>query len=242
MYLISEKQRPDRIAIWAAGGTMLTSLILVPFMSEKNPISNIKEWFVDMVKYGLEFIAVMLVFCRFDVIFNLTSKISVLSDFTGRSMTMMDKVCQYTAFIRNCFIAPDAGVNTTAVAHISWQLNPVTSINLVGVVILLLVIISAVWNKEKRCSLLAGGWVAFSVVILLGVGWGTKENGLILYSLYFGWAFMVLLFQLIEKIENRFNIKFLTPVLSIGSAVALAVFNIPAIMEMVNFGITYFPA
>ena len=242
MYLISEKQRPDRIVMWAAGGTMLTSLILVPFMSEKNPISNIKEWFMDMVKYGLEFITVMLVFCRFDVIFNLTTKISVLSDFTGRSMTMMDKVCQYTAFVRNCFIAPDAGVNTTAVEHISWQLNPVTSINRIGVVILLIVIISAVLNKEKRCSLLAGGWVAFSVVILLGVGWGTKENGLILYSLYFGWAFMVLLFQLIEKIENRFNIKFLTPVLSIGSAVALAVVNIPAIMEMVNFGITYFPA
>ena len=29
------------------------------------------------------------------------------------------------------------------------------------------------------------GWVLFSAIILLFIGWGTAENGLILYSLYF---------------------------------------------------------
>lgn len=241
MYLISEKQQPDRIALWGASGTLLTGMILLPFTSNKSPFKNFKEWFADMVKYGLEFVAVMLVFCRFDVIFNLTTKVSYLSGFTVRNLTLMDKVCQYTAFIRNCFTAPDAGVNTTAVDHISWQLNTVTSINSIGVIILLLVIVSTILNRDKKSSLLAAGWVAFSVVMLLGLGWGTKENGLILYALYFGWAFLVLLFQLVERIENKLNVKFLVPLLSIGCAVALAAFNIPAIMKMVNFAITYFP-
>lgn len=241
IYLISKKQRPDRIALWGAGGTLLTSLILLPFMSEKNPTRNFKEWFIDMVKFGLEFVAVMLVFCRFDVIFNLVSNISQLRDYTGKNLTFADKLYQYISFVASYFVAPDAGVNTTAVDHISWQLNPVTSINFIGVAIVSLVIVSAVLNRDKKSSLLSVGWVAFSVVMLLGLGWGTKENGLILYALYFGWAFLVLLFQLVEKIEDKLNTKFLVPVIIIGCAVVLAVINIPAIMEMVNFAITYFP-
>ena len=247
LYLISEKQHPDRIALWGAGGTLLTSMILLPFMSDNNPIRNTKEWFSDMVKFGLEFVAVMLVFCRFDVIFNLASSISSLGRFTGKTVTFADKFYQYTTFVSNCFVAPDAGVRTAAVQHspsipdISWQLNTATSINFIGIAILLFAIVSAVLNRDKRSSLLSAGWVAFSVVMLLGLGWGTKENGLILYALYFGWAFLVLLFQLVEKIEDSLNMKFLVPVFSIGCAATLAVINIPAIMEMVNFAITYFP-
>lgn len=241
IYLISENQRPERIALWGAGGTLLTSMVFLPFMSDKNPVKNFREWFADMVKFGLEFVAVMLVFCRFDVIFNLTTKVSALSGFTGRNLTLMDKIYQYISFILCCFVAPEAGVNTTAVDHISWQLNPVSSINFMGIAILLLVVVSAILNRDKKSSLLSAGWVAFSVVMLLGLGWGTKENGLILYALYFGWAFLVLLFQLVEKTEDRLNIKFLVPVFSIGCAIVLAVVNIPAIMEMVNFAITYFP-
>jgi hypothetical protein len=75
----------------------------------------------------------------------------------------------------------------------------------------------------------------------LGLGSGTKENGLILYALYFGWAFLVLLFLLVEKIENKLNIKFLIPVVTMVTVIALLVINIPAILEMVNFAITYYP-
>lgn len=241
MYLIAEKQQPDRIALWGAGGTLLTSMILLPFMSTKSPIRDFKAWFMDMVKCGLEFVALMLVFCRFDVIFNLMSKITQLSGFTGKSVTFMDKIYQYTEFIGSCFVAPNADVNTTAVDHISWQLNTATGINFAGVLILVLVLFSAFWNRDKKSSLLAVGWVGFSVVMLLGLGWGTKENGLILYALYFGWAFLVLLFQLVEKIESKLNVRYLIPIFTVCAVASLLIINIPAIMEMVNFAITYYP-
>ena len=241
IYLIAEKQQPERIVLWGAGGTLLTSMILLPFMSTKSPIKDFKSWFMDMVRYGLEFVALMLVFCRFDVIFNLMSRISFLSGFTGKTVTFADKIHQYTEFIRNCFVAPNAGVNTTAVDHISWHLNSTTGISFAGILILLLAAISAIWNRDKKSSLLAAGWVGFSVIMLLGLGWGTKENGLILYALYFGWAFLVLLFQLIEKVENKLNIKFLVPVVTMIAVAALLTINIPAIMEMVNFAIIYYP-
>lgn len=241
IYLIAEKQQPDRLALWGTGGTLLTGMILLPFLSAKSPLKDFKAWFMDMVKYGLEFVVLMLVFCRFDVIFNLLSRIYFLSSFTGKAVTFADKIYQYTDFIASCFIAPNAGVNTTFEPYISWQLNPATGINLAGILILVLVIISAVWNRDKKSSLLAAGWVGFSVVMLLGLGWGTKENGLILYALYFGWAFLVLLFQLVEKIENKLNIKFLIPVVTMVAVAALLMTNIPAIMEMLDFAITYYP-
>lgn len=241
MYLISEKQQPDRIALWGAGGTLLTSMILLPFMSTKSPIRDFKAWFMDMVKYGLEFVALMLVFCRFDVIFNLMSKISFLRGFTGKTVTFADKIYQYTEFIGSCFVAPNAGVNTTAEEHISWQLNTAAGINFAGVLILALVLFSAFWNRDKKSSLLAVGWVGFSVVMLLGLGWGTKENGLILYALYFGWAFLVILFQLVEKIESKLNVRYLIPIFTVCAVASLLIINIPAVMEMVNFAITYYP-
>ena len=241
IYLIAEKQQPERIVLWGAGGTLLTSMILLPFMSDKSPIKDFKAWLMDMVRYGLEFVALMIVFCRFDVIFNLMARISFLSGFTGKTVTFADKIYQYTEFIGSCFVAPSAGVNTAAVDHISWQLNPATGISFAGILILILVVISAIWNRDKKSSLLATGWVGFSVIMLFGLGWGTKENGLILYALYFGWAFLVLLFQLVEKVESKMNIKFLVPVVTMGAVVALLMINIPAIVEMVNFAITYYP-
>lgn len=241
IYFIVEKQYPERITLWGAGGTLLTSMILLPFISNHSPIRNFKTWFTDMVKYGFEFVAIMIVFCRLDVLLNFNSKISALSGFTGANVTFIDKIFQYVAFIGNCFFAPNAGINATAVEHISWQLDKITNINYVGVIILLLVIISAILNCDKKSSLMAIGWVFFSAVMLVGLGWGTKENGLILYSLYFGWAFLVLFYQLVEKIEKMLNVNYLVPIVSVITTVILLTINIPAIMDMVKFAITYFP-
>lgn len=241
IYQICEKHQPDRFALWGAGGTMLTSMILLPAMSEKSPFRNFKEWFADMVKYGLEFVAVMLVFCRFDVIFNLVSRISFLNGFTGKNLTFANKFYQYTAFVGNCLIAPNAGINHTAEEYISWQLNPATGVSICGILILILCLISAWVNRSKKSSMIAIGWVAFSVIILLGIGWGTEENGLILYALYFGWTFLMLLFQLIEKIGERLELRFLIPIATIFCVLELTRINISAIAEMVQFAIRYYP-
>lgn len=241
IYLITEKQQPNRIALWGATGTLLTSVVLFPSMSEKSPIKDFKHWFIDMIKYGLEFVGLMLVFCRFDIIFNLARKISFFRQFTGNATTWRSKIYQYFEFIHNCWISPNAGINTTATDHISWQLNTINNLNIISIIILLLVIISAIWNQKKKSSCIAVSWIAFSFILLVIVGWGTNENGLILYSLYFAWAFFVLLFQLIEKMEEKLNVKFIIPIVSILGTFVLLLYNIPAITEMVNFAITYFP-
>lgn len=242
IYLIAEKGQPPRLALWGAGGTLLTSMILMPFLSGRHPIRDLKGWFLDMVKYGMEFAAVMLVFCRFDVLFGLVSKVSFLGGFTGKTVTVADKVFQYTRFIRDCFAGPAAGVSTAVTDWYSWQLDTPDGICAAGVVLLLLAAVSAVWNRRDKSCLLAAGWIGFSLVMLLGLGWGTAENGLILYALYFGWAFLVLLFRLAEKIGDCLGIRAFLPIAAGCGAMGLLAVNIPAMAELLKFAVTYYPA
>lgn len=241
MLLISERKSSERIGLWGASGTLLTSIILLPFMSKKNPFKEFKSWIVDLIKYGLEFIAVIIAFCRFDVFYNLIPKITQLSNYTGQNISFVNKVYQYTEFVSSCFLAPNALVDTSYFGHASWRLDIPAGINLVGIIIMILVFVSAIYNRHKSSSLLSIGWVGFSVIMLLGLGWGTVENGLILYALYFSWAFLILLFQLIEKIEDTLNFHFLVPLLTCITVVSLLYINIQSIIKMVNFAITYFP-
>ncbi len=239
VYLITEKNYLNRLALWGAGGSLLTSLILLPFLSKKNPFKCFKAWILNLISYGLEFVFIMLAFGRFET-FNLFSKRHLLN-FTGQHVTTIDKLKQYTAFIKNYFFAPDAGINISFTNHVSWQLNPIKDINIIGVVILTLSFVSAYMNRKKQSSRFAVSWVALSVVILFILGWGTSENGLILYELYFGWAFLVLLVQLVELIEATLKINFLVPLTCIGFALIFAAVNIPAVMKMITFAITYYP-
>lgn len=241
VFLIVEKHQPDSVVLWGAGNTLLTSMVLLPLVSNTSPVKNFKKWFTDSLKYGFGFIGLMLLFGRFDLFYNLFAQVRMYSSFTGQTVTFSDKLLQFFEFIHNCILPPNAAIDTVTYAHTSWQMEPVTAFNIFGIVILLLVVISFVLNRDKRSGQLAAFWVGFSVVVLLGFGWGTKENGLILYSLYFSWAYFALLFQLVEKIECKLKIKFLLPVVTALAVIALLIINIPAIMEMVNFAITYYP-
>ena len=241
LYQISEQNRPDRMTLWGAGGTLLTSMVLILSMSETSPRKNVKGWFADMVKYGLEFVGVILVFCRFDVITGLLGQASSLGGFAGKKLTMLDKIFQYTQFARNCFLAPEAGAQVNSFGFLSWQMAPVTKVSAAGVALVLLVIVSVVLNRRKKSALLFGGWAGFSVAVLLVLGWGTAENGLLLYALYFGWAFLALLFQLVQWLEDRLHVKFLVPLFSAVCALAMLAVNIPAMREMISFAITNYP-
>ena len=50
IYLYCENEGHfGRIVLWGAGGTLLTSMILLPLSSEHSPVSEFKAWFTDML-------------------------------------------------------------------------------------------------------------------------------------------------------------------------------------------------
>lgn len=122
-----------------------------------------------------------------------------------------NKIYQFTNFISGIFFA-NPGHVIQYMNFKAYRLFNYTSINIIGVIILILCIISFILNRKNKINLISLLWIIFSFIILFIIGWGTTENGLILYSLYFGWAYIILIFNLFRKIEDKkviFNILFI---------------------------------
>lgn len=115
------------------------------------------------------------------------------------------------------------------------------TLSIIGIALFILACFGAILTFRQRISRLAIFWIFFSVVLLLIVGWGTKENGLILYALYFSWAFVILLFQLLVWLDQRLHTNVITPLSTILFAVLLVFYNVHGLWDMISFGINYYP-
>lgn len=233
--------QPDAVSFCGAGGTLLTSVITLPLMSGKNPRLDWNGWFQDVLNSLIRFVIFLLAFSRLDIILNAAGSLAELKRFAGEALSLFAKLCQYTAFVSGCLWAPAAQVAENAWGNISWQLAQAQTLNIAGIGILLLCVLSVALNRRDPLSCFAGFWVAFSALVLLVAGWGTQENGLILYSLYFGWAFPVLLYRLTERVGAMLSIPYLAGISSIiGSAILLAI-NAPAMAELIAFAMDAYP-
>ena len=84
-------------------------------------------------------------------------------------------------------------------------------------------------------------WLLYSFIILCVFGWGTAENGLILYSLYFSWAAFILIFSLALKAEDLSGVRLVVPAFVVSAASLMLYANLPAMYELVGFAVKYYP-
>lgn len=245
IYSYIEHKKSTVISLSAAGGTLLTSLILIPTAYENKQSNNtckIRSFVTAVEKVLLGFLVMLFAFGRLDVLLTFSSKTTQLSGYAGGE-GIVERVKQYLSFISSCFISPNAVVDKTTYDHISWQLSEsiITQINIVGIIIIALCLVSFIVNRKSMLTKISALWVCFSVLLLCIVGWGSAENGMILYSLYFGWAFIVLIFQLINWCSEKMNFKYFTPIISSIAIITLAIFNYQGIRDLLSFAFTYYP-
>ena len=245
LYQIAEKEQPDPFVFVASGGTLVTNLVYTPTLSSHAFTRNYKAWIKDMCGYVGYFMAAWVGSGQIVTLLNLASGVDTeISAFGGASLSLYERLSQYTAFIKNYFLMPRAGIVNLTLNDLTWegwQLMPITDIHIAGVVILVLALLSVWVNRQKRSSLVAGIWVLFSAAALGCLGWGSVENGMILYSLYFGWPFATLLFQLLEKLEDSLRVKFVVPTVCIAFVTASLLYNIPALYEMIEVLASIYP-
>lgn len=227
--------RPDAIAFCGAGGTLLTGVVTAPLTSGRNPRMDLKGWLQDVLNGAISFVIFLLAFSRLDIILNAALSLMDLNRFAGEALSLWEKLCQYTAFVAGCLWAPAAQVTENTWGNISWQLVRSQSLNWAGIGILLLCLMSVVLNRRDKMTRLAGAWVVFSTLVLLAAGWGTQENGLILYALYFGWAIPALLYRLAEWIGTKLSKPNLAGILSVVGGIALLAVNVGAMAELIAF-------
>ena len=239
IFILIRKKDLAEMPLCSAGGTLLTSLILMPALGTAHPGRQFRSWFSQMLTIAISFLTVLLFFGRMDILLNAPSELLEMLQFSGKHMTWLQKLHQYSGFFSQCLFAPGAGVDPASLGHPSWQLQIPAGFSVSGILILVLSNFSALFKRKQPAAKAAGLWLGFSFFILFLLGWGTTENGLVLYTLYFGWAIWVLLFILLKKLTSR--VTHMTVIAGILIVLILAAVNLPAIRRLLEFAFQYYP-
>lgn len=236
IYRLIQEEKVDYLAFTGMGGTLLTNLVWTPFLTSSGLSENMGQSIKNAFKGIFTFSFFMLLFMRFDEILRVVQKINHYTKWS-KGVAYEEKIMQFTAFVRNCFLSPNAGeVNTT------WKLMPVTDISLIGCGIILLAMIGFFLSRDDHLSKIAFGWLGFSYLLLVQIGWGSVENGMILYSLYFGWAYFALSFKALDFTWNTIQTKKVLGIVIIILGVAMLKINYTGMADMLRALATHYPA
>ena len=138
-----------------------------------------------------------------------------MTNYAGEQ-TLIEKFYKYTTFVESLFKVPMGHVEEF-LGYNAYRLPIPTTISIFGLVILGIVLLSFILNRKEKIAWISILWVIFSIIILCFVGWGTVENGLILYSLYFAWAFYLLIYMLIKKLIHNKKVFSIIMIILIGT-------------------------
>lgn len=231
-------KRPERdILFLGAVGTLMTGGVLFPLAINGK---KLKEAFIELIWMGLCFTIIVTVFGKLPYLLNIFAKQGELIGwYGGNSQGFQPKLLQFINFIAGCFFAPQSYVALEG-SFPRFVLSDVFQANPLGIALLFLSVVGYFLYRKELFARICGGWILFSFFILCIIGWGTSENGLVLYSLYFGWAYIALCFMALEKISSKWLL--LKRSLQGALIVLVLITNIQAIIQIIQFGMAYYPA
>lgn len=218
-----------------ATGSLITSAVVCVW---KEKYLGWKDIIKTIFRRVVIFIGVLSMFGRLRVFLNLERFKFVLSFSSYNeedTLSVGEKLLQYFNFIKSVFVKPQIQI----VEDAYYRLAEVNSISIIGGIILLLAILGFCVTYKNRVSQISAFWMVFSFGVLVIGGWGARENGMILYTLYFGWAFTLLLFQLFNKLCEKW--KKAGVVLGYTLSAAVLIINCVGILELIQFGISRYP-
>lgn len=216
-----------------AVGTMLTSGVIFPLISKGK---TLKKWISDVFKCFLAFISIFVISGQLPQLLLFVTRFGELTSSFALKLSFTDKLYQFLNFVQATLLAPK-GHLVMIDGFPTYQLQEVTTFSIIGIILLIAVVVSFILNRKNNFAKFSFLWVIFSILLLLIIGWGTTENGLILYSLYFSFAYLTLYYLLLKKIfKNRKVFVAVTVILIIG----VFVFNMKEVINIFNFAIKYY--
>lgn len=230
-----DQKKADLMIIGAANG-LLTSAFLVVWKKAKSFV----EWFQSAFKCGMMFLLTLFAFGRADIFLNIKANLAEIFHHTGKKLTIVDKAYQYSKFVEDCFVGQPAVEKVHNSGFLIWGSSEPNTINVVGIIIIVLIVVAVIWNRDSLLCKISASWIGFSVLLLCVLGWGTSSNALFLYSLYFSWAFWVPFFLSFQKIYNKGYKKSVIVILTC-LFILIAKLNIAEFIRMLNFAIENYP-
>ena len=215
-----------------AVSTLLTSGVIFPMTTNTK---GFKNYVKNTFKCFLGFLVVLIISGQLPQFIEGT-KVGDLVEYWTQGVTFTDKVYQFVTFVGSMLFFPKS-MMLGGRYYYTYRLVEANSINIVGIVIFVAVILGFILNYKEKFAQICISWVGFSVVILLFIGWGSGENGMFLYSSYFCWAYLSLIYMLIKKLCK--NVKH-TNIAMISLIIIMAIYNIPQFLKLMEFAITYY--
>ena len=242
MYISIHAPKAKFVATLAAAGTLTTSVAVLPFVAYNR---KIKTWILNFFKLGSGVVAISILSGMLSIIYNpIRSVLRDLNSFAG-GVSTGEKSLQFINFVGSIFVRPETTLRyrrcpVDDIDFLTYALAPPVSVNWIAVLLILFAIVGFIANRQSRIAQISFLWVAFAFFALFVMGWQARENEMFLSSLYFGWAFFVLVFMFLEKLlENHKTIKY---AMYSAILIVMAVININGIIELVQFGIQHYPA
>lgn len=235
LYSILVENKKSILLYIGATGTLLTSGIFLPFLLEKQDL-NIKNILAKSLNIFFWFNIISILSGQFYVIITAFNQIITLRRFMGEKLLFLDKVKQFFNFITSCFIAPKT-IFKISEYEASLQLEQTKELNFLGVIIILIIFLGVIKNYQNKFYLICISWIIFSFILLGVLGWGSIENGMVLYGMYFSWAYISSIFKSLDSIIK--NKKLFLSLLVIGILIMIQI-NFLAIVELIKFGIKYY--
>ena len=236
LYDWHEREEHRELPFVAASGSLLTSGVLFPLLFEGK---SVKDRVRALVNGGLAFLAIFVVFARVPLLNRVLQNAKDIASFAGKTVPIGDRAVQFFSFVAACFARPAAAVDLTTYTHPSYQLLPVAGLQWAGVALFALAAVSAVLSWRERSLRVCSLWVAFSAVLLFVVGWGAAENGMVLYTLYFYWAYAALLYRLLLRVFRKNNVLRYAVVAAV--LCLLVAVNAAGMLDLIRFATQYYP-
>ena len=235
LFVSGETKGRDVSWIAATGSILISgvSIVLVPHGK------SWKERFQSIALAVLWFALIALLFGRAAMVMTTAANLQFLLQFAGDKLPFVARLMQYVRFAASCFVAPAAQMLRFDNGVAAYEQLEVTSWSIGGFAVLAAAVAGFLLNRKSVFARICAAWVACSFLLLCLLGWGTSENGLVLYTLYFGWAFVSLILLLIDRLFR--TVRPLQVGLLGAGILALAYANALGIADIIRFGLQYYP-
>ncbi len=239
LYGIVMHGRREQLLVLGAAGTMIpgAALMLLPEREGK----TLREVIVDLLRSVLWGAVLLFALGGAGVLLRLPETLASIGRFSGAQITLWDRCLQFVSFVGQVFLAPQAGAVAAADGYMKWRLMDPQGVSVAGAALLLLSLLGFALNRRQRFAQIAMGWVCVSFVLLFVLGWGTAENGLTLYTLYFGWAFAVLIVYLTESLCRALKLERFSWIVYALAGAAMLWYNLPRLCALVRFAVEFYP-
>ena len=230
-----ETEGRDTSWIAASGSILISGVSIVLVPTGETWKQRLKDGALAILKFAL----IGLVLGRAAMVMTTAANLQFLLQFAGQKLPFLARLMQYVRFVSSCFVAPAARMLRFENGFAAYEQLEVTSWSVGGFAVLAAAIAGFLLNRKSVYARICAAWVACSFLLLCVLGWGTSENGLVLYTLYFDWAFVSLLLLLINRVFAK--VRPLRYGLLGAGILALAYANALGIADIIRFGLLYYP-